>query len=128
MIERLRVRIPAGAAADFFFFSKVNFFSVLTLIRCPFHPRDIAVARKRPWSFSQRYRWQATPKRAYTLTQRSLSGLTMLFRHSVGTYHGGKFTCSSSENTPSQSSQFAKPLWIDPGLRSGTVVHELIHT
>ena len=24
---------------------------VLTLIRCPFHPRVTAVARKRPWSF-----------------------------------------------------------------------------
>ena len=39
---------------------------VLTLIRCPFHPRITAVARKRPLSFSQKGRWQVTPKHAYT--------------------------------------------------------------
>ena len=33
---------------------------MLTLIRCPFHPRDTAVARKRPWPFGQKCRWQAT--------------------------------------------------------------------
>ena len=37
---------------------------VLTLIRCPFHPRVTAVARKRPRSLSQKYRWQVTPKHA----------------------------------------------------------------
>ena len=30
---------------------------VLTLIRCPFHPRVAAVARKRPRSFCQKCRW-----------------------------------------------------------------------
>ena len=40
---------------------------MLTLIRCPFHPRVTAVARKRPRSFSQKCRWQVTPKYAYTL-------------------------------------------------------------
>ena len=40
---------------------------VLTHIRCPFHPRVTAVARKRPRSFCQKYRWQVTPKHAYTL-------------------------------------------------------------
>ena len=39
---------------------------VLTLIRCPSHPRVTAVARKRPWSFCQKFRWQVTPKHAYT--------------------------------------------------------------
>ena len=39
---------------------------VLTLIRCPFYPRVTAVARKRPWSFCQKCRWQVTPKHAYT--------------------------------------------------------------
>ena len=37
----------------------------LTLIQCPFHPRVIAVARKRPRSFCQNCRWQVTPKHAY---------------------------------------------------------------
>ena len=39
---------------------------VLTLIRCPFHPRVTAVARKRPRLFCQKCRWQVTPKHAYT--------------------------------------------------------------
>ena len=39
----------------------------LTLIRCPFHPRVTAVARKKPRSFYQKCRWQVTPKHAYTL-------------------------------------------------------------
>ena len=40
---------------------------VLIFIRCPFHHRVIAVARKRPQSFYQKCRWQVTPKHAYTL-------------------------------------------------------------
>ena len=40
---------------------------VLTLIRCPFHPRVTAVARKRPRSFCQKCRWQVTPKQANIL-------------------------------------------------------------
>ena len=39
---------------------------VPTLIRCPFHPRVTAVARKRPWSVCQKCRWQVTPKHACT--------------------------------------------------------------
>ena len=31
---------------------------MLTLIQCPFHPRVIAVARKRPRSFCQKCKWQ----------------------------------------------------------------------
>ena len=34
----------------------------------------------------------------------------------------------SSGNTLSKSSQLAKPLWTDPGLKSGISVHELIST
>ena len=37
------------------------------LFRYPFHPRVIAVARKRPRSFCQKCRWQVTAKHAYTL-------------------------------------------------------------
>ena len=39
---------------------------VLTLTWCPFHPRVTAVARKTPRLFCQKYRWQVTPKHAYT--------------------------------------------------------------
>ena len=40
---------------------------VLTLIRCPFHPRVTAMGRKRPRIFCKKCRWQVTPKHAYTL-------------------------------------------------------------
>ena len=54
-----------------------------------------AVEHKRPRSFCQKCRWQVTPKHAYTLTQRSRSGLAMLSRHSVGALSGK----TSSHNT-----------------------------
>ena len=60
----MRVRILAGAAGEFLLQSQL---CVPTLIRCPFHPRVTAVARKRPRSFSQKRKWQVTHKRAYTL-------------------------------------------------------------
>ena len=47
------------------FFFRVNFVCWLffnVFIRCPFHPRVTAVARKRPRSFCQKWRWQVTPK------------------------------------------------------------------
>ena len=40
---------------------------VLTLISVSVPPRVTAVARKRPWSFCQKCRWQVTAKHAYTL-------------------------------------------------------------
>ena len=51
------------------------------------------------------------------LTQQCWSGLTMLSRHSVGTYQGHKFTCNLLGNARPQSSQFAEPLWTDSGLK-----------
>ena len=60
VIERLRVRVPAGAAGQ-------SSLSVLTLLRCPFYHRVTAVARKRPRSSYQKCRRQVTPKHAYTL-------------------------------------------------------------
>ena len=55
-----------GRSGGRIFFARVNFF-VLNLIRCPFHPRVTAVARKRPRSFYQKCRWQVTLKHAHTL-------------------------------------------------------------
>ena len=76
---------------------------VLTLIRCPFHPRVTAVARKRPRSFCQNCRSQVNLNTHIPLTQRSRSGLTMpLSRHSVETYQrGNELTSNSSGNTRS---------------------------
>ena len=48
------------------YFSRVDFLCWL-LFRYPFHHRVTAVARKRPWSFCQKCRWQVTAKHAYTL-------------------------------------------------------------
>ena len=48
------------------FFSRVNFLCWL-LFQYPFHPLVTTVARKRPRSFCQKYRWQVTAKHAYTL-------------------------------------------------------------
>ena len=62
------------------------------------------------------------------LTQRSRSGLTMLSRHSVGTYQGNKLTRTSSGKCQPQLSQLAEPLWTDPGAKNGISVRELIST
>ena len=50
-----------------------------------------------------------------------------LSRHSVGTYPETR-TLNLSWKIRSQSSQFAEPLWTDPGLKSGINVCELIST
>ena len=62
------------------------------------------------------------------LIRQSRSGLTMLSRHSVGTCQGNEVTCNSSGNSRPQSSQFAEPLWTNPGGKSGISVRELIST
>ena len=50
-------------------FSRVNFLFLL-LVRCPFHPRVTAVARKVPWSFCQKSRWWVTSQHTYILDPR----------------------------------------------------------
>ena len=60
------------------------------------------------------------------LTQTDQSGLTMLSRHCVGTYQGNELTHNWSGNAQPKSSQFAEPLWTDPGLKCGISLHELI--
>ena len=52
----------------------------------------------------------------------------MLSRYCVGTYQGNELTRSSSGNARPQSSELAEPLWIDPDLKKGKGVHELIST
>ena len=46
---------------------ELAFCSVLTLIRCLFHPSVTAVARKSPQSFCPKCRWQGTDKRVCIL-------------------------------------------------------------
>ena len=62
-----------------------NLLCVLTLIRCPFHSRATAVARKRPRLFCQKYKWQDTRTHAHTLHLKK-SEWTDYAGHSGGTY------------------------------------------
>ena len=99
---------------------------MLTLIRCPFHPRVTAVACKRPRSFCQKCRWQVTPKHAYTPDPTKTEWVDYAAVQAwCGNLSGNELTRNSSGNTRSQSSQLAQPLWTDPGLKSGISVREL---
>ena len=110
------------------FFSRVNF-CVLIPIWCPFHPRVTAVARKTPWSFCQKCRWQVTPKHIYTLDPSKLEWADYAaVQAECGNLSGNELTRKSSGNTWSLSSQLAEPLWTDPGLKSGISLCELIST
>ena len=60
------------------------------------------------------------------LTKQSRIGLTTLSKHNVGTDQGNEVTRNSSGNTRPKSSQLAKPLWTEPGLKSGLGVRELV--
>ena len=48
------------------------------------------------------------------MAQQSQSGLTMLSRHTVGTYQEKRADMQLVRKLP-QSSQLAEPLWTDPG-------------
>ena len=61
VMERLRVRIPAGVAE----FSPPELTLCADLFHCPFHPRVTTMVRKRPWIFCQKCWWQVTPKHAF---------------------------------------------------------------
>ena len=65
MIEKSRVRVPAGTAGELSS-PRLNFLCWL-LYRYPFHPCVTAVARKRSRSFRQKCWWQVTAKHTYTL-------------------------------------------------------------
>ena len=102
---------------------------MLTLIRCPFHPRVTAVAHKRPQSFCQKCRWQVTPKPEYTLVpSKSEWADYAAVQAKCGNLSGNEPTRNSSENARLQSSQLAVPLWTDSGIKSGISVCKLIST
>ena len=102
---------------------------MLTLIRCPFHLRVTAVARKRPRSFGQKCRWQVTPKHSYMLdpTKSEWADYAAV-KHSVRSYQGNELTRNLSGNIRPQSSQLAEPLWTDPCIKIGIRVLVLIST
>ena len=124
MVERLGVRIPVGAAGDFF--SLQSQLCVLTFIRCPFYPRVTAVARKRPRPFCQKCRWQVTPKHAYSHDpSKSEWADYVAVQAECGNLSENELTRNSSGNIRLQSSQLAEQLWTDPGRKSGISLHEL---
>ena len=101
---------------------------MLTLIRFPFQPSATAVACKRARSFYQKCRWQVTtPKHAHTLdpTKSEWADYAAV-QAECGNLSGNELTCNLSGNTWLQSSQIAEPLWIDPDLKSGIILPELI--
>ena len=57
--------------------------SLCRLTGCPFHPRNNAVACKRPHSFCKKCRWQVTTNYAYTFDLIKSEWATSLFRHTV---------------------------------------------
>ena len=120
MIERLRVRIPAGAAGTFCSPDLTLFANSYPVF---VRPRVTAVARKRLRSLCQKCRWQVTPKHTYTLDPSKSEWAdydAVIVREPI--------TRKSSGNTRSQSSQLDEPLWTDPGLKGGIRVRELIST
>ena len=85
MIERLRVRIPAGAEGEFSSTeSTLCAGSIFGVLSTPVLPQKHI---KDPGHSAKKCRWQVTPKNAYILDPKMLSGLIMfLSRHSAGTY------------------------------------------
>ena len=124
MIERLRVRIPAGAAEGFSSPESTlcaDSYSVSVPLRV------FAMARKRPRSFCQKCRWQVTPEHAYTLDpSKSEWADHAAVQAEFGNLSGNELTRNSSGNTRLQTSHLAEPLWTDPGLKSGISLRQLI--
>ena len=100
---------------------------MLTLSRCPFHPRVTAVARKKTRSFCQKCRWQVTPKHA--CPPKSVWADYAVVQTQCGNRSGKKSSHATRQgNIRPQSSQIAEPLWTYPGPKSGISVRELIST
>ena len=76
VIERSRVRIPAGAAGEFS--SPGSTFCADFYFGIRFTPVLPAVARKKSRSFCQKRRWQVTPKHAYNLRNVALHEVAMV--------------------------------------------------
>ena len=100
---------------------------VLTLIRCPFHPRVTAVARKIPRHSAKSAGRQVTPRHAYAFDPTKSEWADYAAAQAeCGNLSGNELTRNSSVNTRSQSSQLAEPLLTDPGLKSGISLRQLI--
>ena len=123
--RRVAGSIPGRSVWRIFFFG-VNFLCRL-LVSVP--ARVSAVARERPRSFCQNCRWQVTPNYAYTIGPTKSEWPDYASAQAqCGNLSGKERTRNLSGNIWPQSSQFAEPLWTDPGIKSGISVRELIST
>ena len=118
MIERLRVRIPAGAAGEFS--SRVNFVCGLL-----FGVRSTPVLQQ--WHVKDPGHSAKSAEHTYTLDQLKLEWADYAaVLAECGNLSGNELKCNSSRNTRSKSPQLTEPLWTDPGLKNGVSLPELI--
>ena len=111
MIERLRVRIPAGTAGEY---SSPEFPLCADSYSVSFPHPVTAMTRKRPQSFYQKCRWQVASKHAYTLDPAKSELGCYAVRALCGNLSGNELTRNSSGNTQPQSSQLSEALWTGP--------------
>ena len=73
--------------------------------------------------------WQVTPKHAYTFdpTKSEWADYAAV-QAQCGNLSGNELTHNPSGITQPKLSQLAEPLWINPGLKSGISLRELIST
>ena len=118
VIEKLRVRVPAGAARECS--SPESTLCADSLFGVRSTPMLLQWHVKEPGHSAKSAGGRLHLNTHTPLTRRSRSGLTMpLSRQSVGISQENELTRILSGNTRSQSSQLAEPLWTDPGLKSG---------
>ena len=94
-----------------------------------FPPPCYCVVHKRPQSFCQRYRWQITPKLAYSHDPTKSEWADYAAVQAwFGNLSRNKLTWNLSRNIWPQSSRLAEPLLTDRGIKSGISVCKLIST
>ena len=127
MIERLWVRIPAGAAGEFsspelIFFADSYLVSVSTPALPQWHIKD-------PGHSAKSAGGRLHLKHAYTLdpTKSEWDDYAAV-QTKCGNLSGNELTRNLSGNTRPQSSQLTEALRTDPGLKSGIRVRELFST
>ena len=97
----------------------------MTLIQCPLLPVLPQWHSKDPGHSEKKCRLQVTDKRAYT--QPNEVGVVCAVQVLCGNALGKQHATRQKTLVP-KSSQFAEPLWTDPGIMSGIGKREIIST
>ena len=125
VIERLRVRIPAGAAGEFSspeLTLHTDLFDVRsTPVLLRWHVKDPGHSAKS--AGGRLHLYTHTP-----LVQKSEWADYAAVQAQCGNLSGNELTRNLSENIWPQSPQLAESVWTDPGMQSGISVRELIST